>query len=243
MIEQGVEFGHADTPGGTARSTRRKTSTSRRTVLAADEASAAAFPGLGRRLACRARCYVRELHREAGWDATDERAMDAAVRYAVSMQEFAGLDVVTDGEWRRRSYIGVIAELAHGFTLGREPRRRPAVDGGDREARRRSSPGFIAREATFLRRVAHVGTKITLPAPALLGERLWDPERSTKAYPKREDFVRDCVEPLRREIELIARHRRRHRADRRSASVPVRRSRRAHAATTIPTAPPISRST
>jgi 5-methyltetrahydropteroyltriglutamate--homocysteine methyltransferase len=51
--------------------------------------------------------------------------------------------------------------------------------------------------------VARVGTKITLPAPALLGERLWHPERSKKAYPKREDFVRDCVGPLRREIELI----------------------------------------
>ena len=43
--------------------------------------------------------------------------MDAAIRFAVSLQETAGLDVVTDGEWRRRSYIGVIAELAHGFAL------------------------------------------------------------------------------------------------------------------------------
>ena len=28
--------------------------------------------------------------------------------------------------------------------------------------------------------------------------------RSRNAYPKRDDFVRDCVAPLRREIELIA---------------------------------------
>ena len=38
-----------------------------------------------------------------------EQEMEAAVRYAVAMQEHAGLDVLTDGEWRRRSYIGVIA--------------------------------------------------------------------------------------------------------------------------------------
>ena len=38
--------------------------------------------------------------------------------------------------------------------------------------------------------MATVGTKITLPAPGLLGERLWHPVRSKKAYPKREDFVR-----------------------------------------------------
>ena len=61
--------------------------------------------------------HVRELIEKAKWDEADERAMDAAIRYAVSMQEMAGLDVVTDGEWRRRSYIGVIAELAHGFAL------------------------------------------------------------------------------------------------------------------------------
>ena len=48
-------------------------------------------------------------------DADYESRMEAAVRYAVAMQENAGLDVLTDGEWWRKSYIGVIAELAHGF--------------------------------------------------------------------------------------------------------------------------------
>ena len=42
-----------------------------------------------------------------------------------------------------------------------------------------------------------------MPAPALLGERMWDPVKSAKAYPKREDFVRDCVPILRREVELL----------------------------------------
>jgi 5-methyltetrahydropteroyltriglutamate--homocysteine methyltransferase len=130
--------------------------------------------------------------------------MDAAVRYAVSLQEAAGLDVVTDGEWRRRSYIGVIAELAHGFTLETNPADgRPwTVVTGRLEPK---APGFIAAEAEFLKGAARAGTKITLPAPALLGERLWHAERSRKAYPKREDFVRDCVAPLRHEIELIRR--------------------------------------
>jgi 5-methyltetrahydropteroyltriglutamate--homocysteine methyltransferase len=146
--------------------------------------------------------HVRELIEKPSWDEADERAMDAAIRYAVSMQEFAGLDVVTDGEWRRRSYIGVIAELAHGFTLEVNPADgRPWTVVTDRLAPKPA--GFIAAEAKFLKSVARAGTKITLPAPALLGERLWHPERSKKAYPRREDFVRDCVEPLRREIELI----------------------------------------
>ena len=146
--------------------------------------------------------YVRELIEKPAWDDADERAMDAAIRYAVSMQEMAGLDVVTDGEWRRRSYIGVIAELAHGFTLETNPSDgRPWTVVTDRLAPKPA--GFIASEAKFLKSVACAGTKITLPAPALLGERLWDAERSKKAYPRRENFVRDCVAPLRREIELM----------------------------------------
>jgi len=148
--------------------------------------------------------HVRELIAKPSWDEADERAMGAAVRYAVSMQEMAGLDVVTDGEWRRRSYIGVIAELVHGFALEINP-----ADGRPwtvvTEKLSAKEPGFIAAEAKFLKGVARAGTKITLPAPALLCERLWHPVRSRNAYPKREDFVRDCVAPLRREIELIRR--------------------------------------
>ncbi len=146
--------------------------------------------------------HVRELIGKSTWDEADHRAMDDAIRYAVSMQEFAGLDVVTDGEWRRRSYIGVIAELAHGFTLEVNPADgRPWTVVTDKLTPKQG--GFIASEAKFLKSVARVGTKITLPAPALLGDRLWDAERSRKAYPRREVFVRDCVAPLRREIELM----------------------------------------
>lgn len=129
--------------------------------------------------------------------------MDDAIRGAIALQEEAGLDVITDGEWRRRSYIGVIAELAHGFALETNPADgRPWTVVTDKLAPKQ--PGFIAREAEFLKKNSSVRTKVTLPAPALLGERLWDPVRSRKAYPKRHDFVRDCVAPLRREIELIA---------------------------------------
>jgi 5-methyltetrahydropteroyltriglutamate--homocysteine methyltransferase len=130
------------------------------------------------------------------------RLMEAAIRAAVAMQEAAGLDVVTDGEWWRKSYIGVIAELAHGFEVGRNP-----VDGRpwtivvDRLAPKQ--PGFIAREIKFLKQLTDRRIKATLPAPALLGERMWDPQRSSKAYPNRQDFVRDCVPILRREVELL----------------------------------------
>ncbi|MCZ6795654.1 MAG: cobalamin-independent methionine synthase II family protein [Planctomycetota bacterium] len=147
--------------------------------------------------------FVRELISDESGVPEERREawMDAAVRYVVALQEEAGLDVVTDGEWRRKSYIGVIAELASGFELSRRPDGRPWTVVVDRLEPR--CPGFIAREIEFLRGVTDRAVKATLPAPALLGERLWDPEKSSRAYPRREDFVRDCVPILRRELELI----------------------------------------
>jgi len=130
-----------------------------------------------------------------------QQRMESAIRYAVAMQEQAGLDVVTDGEWGRKSYIGVIAELAHGFDLGFLPDGRPFTIVVDRLTPKKA--GFIARESKFLKSITNRLIKATLPSPALLGERMWDPQRSRNAYPERNDFVRACVPILRRELELV----------------------------------------
>ena len=130
-----------------------------------------------------------------------EKRMDAAVRYIVAVQEQAGVDVVTDGEWRRKSYIGVIAELAHGFELSRAEDGRPMTIVTDKLSPK--TPGFISKEVTFVQNITSKKIKATLPSPALLGERMWDAEMSSKAYPNRDDFVRDCVPVLRREAELL----------------------------------------
>src|SRR5437762_14244218 len=88
-----------------------------------------------------------------------EHEMDAAVRYIIALQEQAGLDVLTDGEWRRKSYIGVIAELAHGFELGESSDGRPWTIVVDRLAPK--SPGFIAREVEFARDITSRQIKAT----------------------------------------------------------------------------------
>jgi 5-methyltetrahydropteroyltriglutamate--homocysteine methyltransferase len=131
-----------------------------------------------------------------------QRLMGQAVQSVVALQEAAGLDVVSDGEWWRKSYIGVIAELAHGFELSVNPADgRPWTVVVDKLSPK--EPGFIAREVAFLKKFTDRDIKATLPAPALLGERMWDADASSKAYPNRDDFVRDCVPILRREIEAL----------------------------------------
>ncbi len=128
--------------------------------------------------------------------------LDAAIRDAVALQENAGIDILTDGEWRRASYIGVIAQLAHGFELGTNPADgRPWTIVVDKLAPR--NPGFIAAEVRYLKTITDRQIKATLPAPALLGERMWDAGKSSAAYPTPESFVADCVPILRREVELL----------------------------------------
>jgi len=148
--------------------------------------------------------YVKDLISD-DFQVSDEQyshRMESAVRSVVALQECAGIDVLTDGEWWRKSYIGVIAELAHGFQLSLNPADgRPWTIVVDKLAPK--NPGFIAREVTFLKKITSRNIKATLPAPALLGERMWDPVLSSAAYPTREDFIRDCVPILRREIELL----------------------------------------
>ena len=148
--------------------------------------------------------YVRDLMSSADSISPEDyrSRMEAAVRSVVALQEQAGLDVVTDGEWWRKSYIGVIADMAHGFELSTNPADgRPWTVVVDKLSPQ--SPGVIAREVTFLKSITKRQIKATLPAPALLGERMWDAKKSGKAYPNRDDFVRDCVPILRKELELL----------------------------------------
>ncbi len=148
--------------------------------------------------------YVKQLISDDSSFSDDEyqRLMGAAIQSIVALQETAGLDVISDGEWWRKSYIGVIAELAHGFELSTNPADgRPWTVVVDRLSPK--NPGFIAKEVAFLKKITGRNIKATLPAPGLLGERMWDAEKSSKAYPNRDDFVRDCVPILRREVELL----------------------------------------
>ena len=62
--------------------------------------------------------WVRDaLDRKAGrlTESDAHRLLDAAVDTAIRLQERAGLDEITDGEWRRESYVKVFADRVRGF--------------------------------------------------------------------------------------------------------------------------------
>src|SRR5262245_7411316 len=58
--------------------------------------------------------YLKDLFasgsRTGAHDDRWQRRMDDAVRHIIGMQEQAGIDIVSDGEWRRESYVDVVAE-------------------------------------------------------------------------------------------------------------------------------------
>lgn len=133
-----------------------------------------------------------------------QKMMDAAVPYVVQMQEVAGIDIVSDGEWRRKSYIGVIADICSGFELSiREVAGQRQTWHVVTDEIAPVAPGRFAREARSLKASTSREVKVALPSPYLIGERMWDPELSQEAYPTRRDFTEALVPILRDELVAL----------------------------------------
>jgi 5-methyltetrahydropteroyltriglutamate--homocysteine methyltransferase len=149
--------------------------------------------------------WVRDviLDRKSGKISEEQasRLLDDAIVAAIRLQERAGLDELTDGEWRRESYVKVFAERVRGFEHDINPSGGlpyPAVVAPIEYYR-----PIAADEVRFARSRTKRRVKATLPSPYILGRRMWHPEHSKNAYPKREQFMAACVPVLRQEIEAV----------------------------------------
>ena len=136
------------------------------------------------------------------------RLLDDAVPLAIRMQEQAGLDFVSDGEWRRESYVKVFAEAVDGF----KPDLMPA---GGSQPSAVAYPAVVSRllprrflaadEAAFLRNHTNARTVVAVPSPYTIGRRMWSAEHSTSAYATSEEFMDACIPIIRREVQELAR--------------------------------------
>ena len=151
--------------------------------------------------------YIKDLieAQAAGEPGPDfQRMMDSAVPYVAQMQELAGVDVISDGEWRRKSYIGIIADVCSGFELGvREVNGERQTWHSVTSEIEVVNPGQFALEAAFLEAHTTREVKVALPSPYLLGERMWDSEMSSSAYPTKRDFTEALVPVLRQELMAL----------------------------------------
>jgi 5-methyltetrahydropteroyltriglutamate--homocysteine methyltransferase len=132
-------------------------------------------------------------------------AIDDSVRFAIRLQELAGMDVVSDGEWRRTQYIDEFLDRIGGF----EPCRRFEHAGEVKFTRvvvRRIEPGrpVFLEDARFLKANTDRATKFALPSPFLIAIRYWHSDYSAGAYPTYQHLMDHLAEILSREAGAIA---------------------------------------
>ena len=129
-----------------------------------------------------------------------DRLLDPGILFAIRMQERAGLDYISDGEWRRENYVRVFADRVSGFTRDPDAGFAPRVTG--RLVRERA---IVCDDADFLRRHTDRRIVVALPSPFTISMHLWNPESSATVYLNREAFVEDCACVIRQEVlDLIA---------------------------------------
>jgi 5-methyltetrahydropteroyltriglutamate--homocysteine methyltransferase len=148
-----------------------------------------------------------------------KRVEDRAVDWAISLQERAGLPVVTDGEMRRESFQSQMVEAVEGFGehtidayLWGEWHGDEAV--GDAKVERPPRLGVVGKlrrrrflsveEFVYARARTRRTIKVTLPSPSLYAN-FWSPELSKEAYPTLGDFLVDVAQILREEVEELVR--------------------------------------
>ena len=129
--------------------------------------------------------------------------LDNAIPMAVEMQDAAGVTYVSDGEWRRESYVKIFAESVDGFTLDLSENitpnafslKYPAVT----SQISRTKP-IALNELNFLKSITKKKITVAIPSPYTIGRRMWTAKYSKSAYPERKTFIEDCIPILKQEI-------------------------------------------
>ena len=143
---------------------------------------------------------------------------NSAVDAAIALQEEVGLEIVTDGEMRRKSFQSQMTAAVSGFGVfdldaflwgdwrdqhGTHRKRRPRRLGVVEKLKRLRY--LSADEFSYLKANTNQIPKITIPSPSLWAN-FWSPRYSRKAYPTLDAFLGDVVDILREEVaELVRR--------------------------------------
>jgi 5-methyltetrahydropteroyltriglutamate--homocysteine methyltransferase len=152
---------------------------------------------------------------------------DRAILTALDLQKQVGLDIATDGEYRRGNWAADFAAAVEGYVMGEPPirfqwhlpeglppeeeetlreqmRTMPQQAGmiiGERLRQRRR---LTEHEVGFLKAHAPGPFKITMPASSYIVARGWKPGVTDKVYPTRWDLVEDVAKIANTEIRALA---------------------------------------
>jgi 5-methyltetrahydropteroyltriglutamate--homocysteine methyltransferase len=151
---------------------------------------------------------ARRAHAEGRLSADDlRRTEDQAILQALALQREVGLDIFTDGELRRGSFLSDVADAVEGFVpdkimldwhgpSGGEEASAAQVVGGKLHARRR----LTAHELAFLKDHAPGPIKMTIPAPSNFPDVSYKPGLTDRFYASRHDLLHDITEIIHTEV-------------------------------------------
>lgn len=145
---------------------------------------------------------------------------DRAVDQVIAMQEGAGLDVITDGELRRHTFIDQLLEAVEGLTPDPEGSVSDHIpvpfhdEGGSEQSvftipvsvtdKLRRKRMMTVEEYAYARARARRPVKVTLPSPLMLF-LAWSPGRSREAYKDPFELFADGLSLMREEAQELAR--------------------------------------
>jgi 5-methyltetrahydropteroyltriglutamate--homocysteine methyltransferase len=138
--------------------------------------------------------------------------LEAATRDTIREEEAAGLDVITDGEQRRSSFVSFVGDKIPGFKVMHITELNPdAIDILKRNkvqltyhravvVEKLGEAVLTLDEFEAARKYSKKPFKVTLPAPYLVMWESWHKTRSKGAYPNPEDFAYAYAKLLQREV-------------------------------------------
>ena len=135
---------------------------------------------------------------------------DRAILDALKLQQDVGIDIYSDGELRRDSWMGALAEAVDGFVSERVPMqwRGPAgsTEGSRGQvagARLQQKRRLTAHEVPFLKEHSPGPFKITMPSPSVFLFASFRKGVTDKVYPDRQALLDALIPIFREEIRAL----------------------------------------
>jgi len=154
---------------------------------------------------------ARAAHSEGRLKLEELRAEeDRAIHDALEKQRQLGIDVLTDGEMRRGSWLTDMAEAVDGFVSERVALewKGPAggVEGSTANAvgaKLRKVRKMTGHEVPFLKEIARGPFKVTLPAPSNFMLASYKAGITERFYPTHADLLKDLAEIVRDDVQWL----------------------------------------
>lgn len=173
---------------------------------------------------------VLDAHEQFGHGQISEadlrRIEDAAILKALELQKQVGLQIYSDGEYRRSGWAGEFPASVEGYTAGDAPIsldwRMP--DGAQRLASADVTAAIQAAvpqqarvigaklkkkrrlsgvESAFMKEYSPGAFKVTMPAPSYNVARGWKPGITDKVYATRRELLDDVAQIIRSDVEAL----------------------------------------